>query len=171
MELMRGSALFRHLLEQYSKKPNGWNFTVAPSAKDSFFDALVSGPEESWQLKIDSIFKPTPLVLGTKVEAPTKFSSASTAPYGYRRLDPELLLKLFQEVSDEQARGAGKTNIDQLLGSLAPVPPVENGSYVEGPFVFTKEKLFTKSDSQRQLDEKLSTEIKRLLRDQYPGYG
>ncbi|MGI0091905.1 MAG: hypothetical protein ACREBS_09365 [Nitrososphaerales archaeon] len=175
MELMRGSALFRYLLEQYSKKPIGWNFTIAPSSKDSFFDALVAGPEETWQLKIDSIFKPSPLVLGAKVETPDRPATDNTAvaaPYGYRKLDPEFLLKLLEEASDESHPSTKTaTKIDQLIGSLTPVSPVESGSYVEGPFVFTKEKIFAQSSSQRQLDEKLSFEIKKLLRDKYPGYG
>ena len=51
MELLSGEALSKYLLEKYSRNPKGWNFTIAPAAKDNFFDALVSGPEEDWQLK------------------------------------------------------------------------------------------------------------------------
>ena len=76
MELLSGEALSKYLLEKYSRNPKGWNFTIAPAAKDNFFDALVSGPEENWQLKIDSIFKPSPIVLGAKVEDPAEKISA-----------------------------------------------------------------------------------------------
>ena len=51
MELLSGEALSKYLLEKYSRNPKGWNFTIAPAAKDNFFDALVSGPEENWQLE------------------------------------------------------------------------------------------------------------------------
>ena len=33
----------------------------------SFFDAIVSNPNEVWQLKIDSIYKPNPLIIGTRL--------------------------------------------------------------------------------------------------------
>ncbi len=37
------------------------------SSKGLFFlDAIVSNPDEVWQLKIDSIYKPNPLVTGYK---------------------------------------------------------------------------------------------------------
>jgi hypothetical protein len=172
MELIRGSALFRHLLDQYSKKPIGWNFTIAPSEKDRFFDALVSGPDESWRLKIDSIFKPSPLVIGAKTDAPQGPASSPSAPYGYRKIDAEFLFKLIREIAPEDSQASKTKNLDQLLGSLEPVKPVENGSYIEGPFVFSRNPVLTPhSTSQYQLDEKLSQEIKKLMRDKYPGYG
>ncbi len=75
VEILDGATLRRLLLERYSKNPKNWNFTISPARSDGFFDALVSSPGEAYQLKIDSIFKPTPLMLGTSVDVDhSKFS-------------------------------------------------------------------------------------------------
>jgi hypothetical protein len=169
MEVLRGNALFRHLLDQYSKKPTGWNFTIGPSDRDNFFDGLVSGPEESWQLKFDSIFKPSPIVLGAKIDSGiTNPLKANFPSYGYRKLQPEIMLRLFKEISDESGPSA---TLDQILGSLSPVVPVQGNAYAEGPVIFTNKKILGVSKSQKQLDDRLSSEIRRLLRESYPGYG
>ena len=168
MELLNGKSLSRYLLDKYSKRPKGWNFVIAPSAKDNFFDAIVTGPEESWQIKIDSIFKPSPLMLGTKVEVESRPIPPNTLPYGYRKLDPETVLKLLNDMTDENH---ASSNFESFLESIDPVAPSEQGSYAQGPFVFTNKKISGVSKSQRELDERLSVEIKKLLRDKYPLYG
>ncbi|HEV2390208.1 MAG TPA: hypothetical protein VGS04_05735, partial [Nitrososphaerales archaeon] len=66
MEIFEGDTLYRMLLQRYSKNPRGWSFTVSPSSSGGFFDARVGGPEESWHLKLDTIYKPSPFVLGAK---------------------------------------------------------------------------------------------------------
>ena len=172
MELMRGDALFRHLLDQYSKRPLGWNFTIGRSPRDNFFDGLVSGPEEAWQLKVDSIFKPAPIVLGAKLDSGivNPLQAANFPSYGYRKLQPEIMLKLFKEISEESNQTAANS-LDQILGSLSPVAPVQGGSYAEGPVVFTNRKIIGPSKIQKTLDERLSSEIRRLLHESYPGYG
>ena len=172
MELMRGDALFRHLLDQYSRKPMGWNFTIGRSPRDNFFDGLVSGPEEAWQLKVDSIFKPAPIVLGAKLDSGivNPLQSANLPSYGYRKLQPEIMLKLFKEITEESNQKASNS-LDQILGSLSPVAPVQGGSYAEGPVVFTNGRIIGPSQTQKTLEEKLSSEIRRLLRESYPGYG
>lgn len=169
MEFLRGSTLFRHLLEQYSKNPAGWHFTIGPSPRDNFFDGIVSGPNEAWQLKLDSIFKPSPIVMGAKMDA-TPNQSANLPSYGYRKLEPEILFRLLKEVSEESDSLKSAT-LDRILGSLNPVVPQNNASYAEGPVVFSNKKILGMSDSQKSLDERLAAEVKRMLRESYPGYG
>jgi len=172
MEILKGSALSKYLLEKYTKNPKGWNFTIGPARRDNFFDALVSGPEESWQLKIDSIFKPNPAVLGTQTDPLAKKSLTlpeSFPSYGYRRLDPEIVLKILKEQqdnSDESTR-----SMDRLMASLEPIAPVPGASYAQGPFVFTNQKFLGLSENQQKLDDRLSSELRSLLREKYLGYG
>ncbi len=169
MEFLSGPALSKYLLEKYAKNPRGWNFTVAPSSRETFFDALVSGPEESWQLKIDSIFKAAPLVLGAKIDEPKKPVSPPLPSYGYRKLDPAIMMKILREASEEKEASANI--LDKILGSLEPTAPIEGASYAEGPFVFTNQKILGISDAQRKLDERLTFGIKNLMRERYLGYG
>jgi len=168
MEILKGNSLSKYLLEKYAKNPKGWNFTIAPGAKDNFFDALVSWPEENWQLKIESIFKPAPTILGAQVESSAKQpSSVSSIPsYGYRKIDPEALLKLLAEREESEDDSLGK-----FIASLEPTAPTPGASYAQGPFVFTNQKIVGISDNQKKLDDKLSSELRNLMREKYPSYG
>ncbi|MHB8567726.1 MAG: hypothetical protein ACYC7D_14665 [Nitrososphaerales archaeon] len=166
-EILEGRALSRRLLDRYSRKPSSWSFTIAPAMKDGFYDALVSSPDESWQLKIDSIFNPLPKMLGAQVELDrSKVKKFSPISYGYRKLDPETVMKLLTSLEGEEL--SKYKTMDSVLGPLDPVAPKTGGSYAEGPFVFTNEKL---SSGQSELDDKLSSELRKLMRSRLSAYG
>jgi hypothetical protein len=167
MEILKGNSLSKYLLEKYAKNPKGWNFTIGPAPKDAFFDALVSNPDESWQLKIDSIFRPNPAVLGARVEGATSKHPGPFPSYGYRKLDPEIVLK----VLNEQDEYDPERSIEKLITSLEPTAPVPGASYAQGPFVFTNQKFLGISESQKKLDDRLGSELRNLLREKYLSYG
>jgi hypothetical protein len=169
MKFLEGESLKRRLLEGYYKNPKGWSFVISPSRKYGFYDAIVSGPDGAWMLKIDSVFKPFPMVLGSPTENSPKLRPASPFPYGYRRLPPELIL--------EMLRGEGYPPKNKAVASFLSVlksetvVPEEGKSYAEGPFVLTSGEKVGLSESQRDLDMKLASEMQRLLRTRYPAYG
>ena len=86
MEFLEGKDLMRRMLEGYSRDPRGWSFVVSPS-RSGFFDAAVTGPEGTWMLKIDSLFKPFPTVIGSRSGEGLK-GPRGPFPYGYRALPP-----------------------------------------------------------------------------------
>jgi hypothetical protein len=169
MKLLEGESLKRHLLESYSKNPKGWNFVISPSVKHGFYDAVVSGPHEAWMLKIDSIFKPTPIVLGSPTEEIPNLELADTFRYGYRSLTPELILQMLRG-EEYPPKNNAVANFLSILKSETVVPE-EGKSYAEGPFVFTSKGKVDSSERQRDLDSKLASEMQRLLRTRYPAYG
>jgi hypothetical protein len=169
MEILEGENLRRRLLESYSKNPEGWSFVVSPSMKHRFYDATVSGPDGTWMLKIDSVFKPLPVVLGSLTEANTRLNPTDFVPYGYRKLPPELILQMLRSESHPPS---GRTAADLLSVIRSnPVIPEERGSYAEGPFIFANARRGGLSESQEELDDKLASEMHRLLRIRYPAYG
>jgi hypothetical protein len=169
MKLLEGEGLRRHLLESYSKNPKGWSFVMSPSVKHGFYDAVVSGPDGTWMLKIDSIFKPTPIVLGSPTEDSPKLKPAGPFPYGYRNLPPELILQMLRG-EEYPPRNEAVANFLSVLKSETVVPE-EGKSYAEGPFVFTSKGKVGLPERQRDLDIKLASEMQRLLRTRYPAYG
>jgi len=168
MELLEGERLSRRILESYSKNPKGWDFVISPAAS-GFYDAVVSGPEGTWTLKIDSLFKPVPVVLGSPSEANPQPGPASPFPYGYRKLSPELVLQMLG--------GEGHRVRDRTLAGLLSVlrsetvVPEEGRSYAQGPFIFTSQGKSRLSERQKELDDRLTSEMRRLLRIRYPAYG
>lgn len=166
MEILEGDALYRTLMERYSKSPSGWSFTISPSARNGFFDARVSSPEESWHLKLDTIFKPSPFVLGARTDQNLKRVAPSLS-FGFRRLNPQEAPAILEDSQE------GVRRLLAYLGSVTPVVPAAPGSYIQGPYVYTGRAQATGSSmtrEQQQLDTRLSDEMVKLLRKRYPSY-
>jgi hypothetical protein len=182
MDILENSTLARYLFERYSSNPKNWNFIISTSSqRDGFFDATVSSTDEVWQLKIDSIYKPLPTVLGTKVDIDsTKIErrlSTGSAPFGYRKLDPSVMMNLLRQLSEEQllnstAREAElNTQFNSILGSLETVKPVNGKSYAYGPFVYTEQNLAGPDENQKLVAEKLAAKLRNDFRKKYASYG
>ena len=142
---------------------------ISPFVKHGFYDAVVSGPHEAWMLKIDSIFKPAPIVLGSPTEESPNSKPAGTFRYGYRSIPPELILQMLRD-EEYLPKNKGVANFLSIFKSETVVPE-EGKSYAEGPFVFTSKGKVDSSERERDLDTKLASEMKRLLRTRYPAYG
>ena len=58
---------------------------------DGFYDATITNPDEVWQLKIDSLYKPLPIITGTKVDIEStkmkKIIDRNIVPFGYRKIN------------------------------------------------------------------------------------
>jgi hypothetical protein len=169
MELLEGEILRRRVLKSYTKNPKGWDFVISPSPKSGFYDAVISGPEETWMLKIDSLFKPYPTILGSPTEIISGLKPASPFPYGFRRLPREMLLQSLDEETG-QPRNERVARLMAVLG-LETVVPEEGRSYAQGPFVLTNPGKVGLSENQKELGERLTSEMRRFLRIRYPAYG
>ncbi len=182
MEILEDSTLAKYLFERYSSNPKNWNFIISTNShRDGFFDATVSSTDEVWQLKIDSIYKPRPMMLGTKVDIDgTKIESrlgTGLAPFGYRKLDPSIMMNLLRQLSQEQQLNAAaretemNARFNSILRPLETVKPVSGNSYVYGPFVYTVQDLAGQNESQKQVAEKLASKLRNDLRRRYVSYG
>ncbi len=181
VEFLEGKTLSKYLLDKYSKNPNGWSFTLFPPAKEDngFFGAYIGGPDETWQLKIDSIFKPSPIMLGAKadVDAGRIGNLGGTISYGYRRLNQKVAFELLKVLSEsttgneEKDRSLDRYLVERILRPISPVAPVQGESYAEGPFVLTNRSQLTITSGQKQLEDRLSTELRKLVRNRYSSYG
>jgi len=167
MKLLEGENLRRRIFQSYSKDPKGWSFVISPSQKYGFYDAVVSGPHGSWVLKIDSLFKPLPIMLGSPTEE-NPISKPGPFPYGYRKLPSELIPEMLG--GEGHPRDRIMTSLLSVLRSKTVIPE-EGRSYAEGPFIFTGPQRVGLSEHQRELDDKLTSEMHRLLRVRYPAYG
>ena len=168
MDLLEGKDLKKRMTECYSRNPKGWSFVLSPSPRSGFFDAAVSGPDMAWMLKLDTLFKPSPIVIGSEVEA---FPRRPRGPfsYGYRALPPELALQIMAG----EVAGPREKTLAQLLSVMKsePVAPEMGGTYAEGPLVLPGPGQVSLSRRQREMAERLSSEMRRLLRLRYPSYG
>jgi hypothetical protein len=167
MEILEGDALYKTLFQRYSKNPNGWSFTFSKAPTNGFFDAFVSGPDDSWRLKLDTIFKPSPFVLGAKIDMDqSKLQPLSPFPFGFRRLGTRDASALLEDQSGDMNR------LLSFLGSSRPVAPTAGGSYIQGPFIFANRKAIgaPMTNAQENVDAKLSQELLKVVRRRYPSY-
>jgi hypothetical protein len=168
MELLEGKDLRKRMLDSYSRDPKGWSFILSPSAAYGFFDAAVSGPDGAWMLKIDSVFKPYPIVIGSPTE-PLGRRPDGPFSYGYRTLPPEVALQMMGGENLGPKADARRRLLSVLRSE--PVVPEEGRSYAEGPLLLTGPGRVSLSETQKEIDGRLASEMRRLLKLRYPAYG
>lgn len=182
MEILDEKVLAKQIFKKYSSSPRDWNFIISTnSMKDGFYDATISNPNEAWQLKIDSIFKPSPIILGTRLDMNIKPINRSIddkiIPFGYRKIDPPKFMNMFRKLAEEQdimsKKGTDALNneFNSILHSLEPTVPAKGKDYLYGPFLYTNKNLLGKSKYEDNVSDKLSQNIKRKIKERYPGYG
>ena len=173
MDILEGNSLTKNLFERYSANSRNWKFAVSVSQLNgNFYDAIVSNPNEVWQLKIDSIYKPNPLVVGTKVDVdPGKYNDSSHMPFGYRKLDPNKIGKILSNVDQNEDTNVLTSYITSLISSAEPEIPTPNNSYAYGPFLFTQKNPLKVDEYQKKVSDRLASRLKDKLRVLYSSYG
>jgi len=182
MEILEEKILAKQIFKKYSINPRNWNFIISTnSIRDGFFDATVTNSDESWQLKIDSIYKPSPIITGTKLDIdPIKMKKTfdeDIIPFGYRKIDPPVFMNMFRKISEEHEM-LSKKNTDYInrelnfiLNSMEPTVPTRGTDYLYGPFLYTSKNLIGKSTYHDIVSDKLTSNIKKKIKERYPGYG
>ncbi len=184
--------LSKHLLEKYSKSPEGWSFTVFPAKRvESGFGALIGTRDETWRIQLDSVYSANPLMLGAKADIDADLIPRSKIlSYGYRKLDNKAILAILQDFQSQSQTGTEESeesplhddyrapwvrsggSLERILSSLDLVSPKANEAYAEGPIVLTSRKgIEPLVDKQQELEDKLSAELKRMLKKKYSAYG
>lgn len=182
MEILDDKILAKNIFQKYTVNPKNWNFIISTtSIHDGFFDATITSPDESWQLKIDSLYKPLPIITGTKLDIESskmkKMLNKDMAPFGYRKIDPPMIMNLFKKISQEQEMIARKdmdhvnNELNSFLGSLEPTVPEKGIDYLYGPFLFTNKNIIENNPYHKNISEKLATNLKKKIKDRYPSYG
>jgi hypothetical protein len=173
LDILEGNKLATNLFERYSANSRNWKFVVSVSQQNgNFYDAIVSNPNEVWQLKIDSIYKPNPLIIGTKVDVdPLRFNDNTHMPFGYRKLDPKKIGKILSNISENEDTSALSSYIGSLISSTKPEVPSPNNSYAYGPFLFTQKNPIKVDEYQRKISDKLANRLNEKLRLLYSSYG
>ena len=177
MEVLEDKILTKYLFDKYSSNPDNWNFIVSTRSKsDGFFDATISNTDEVWQLKFDSIYKPTPIVLGAKVDINASILEkkiGANVPFGYRKLDNSIIMNFLNKISDnDSSENMSMVNqyINKVITSSPPVRPMEGNNYAYGPLILTPDSPIRYSDKQKLVSEKLTYKLKEKLRNRYSAY-
>ena len=118
----------------YNKNPVGWNISIGRDPNSHFGNIFVSNPENLWQIKIDSLFKPNPYGLGMKLGAPNDFPDllkSNNPSFGFRPLLPTHLQKLQQQVERERP-------INDVIADILNTKPVSFNQIGNKNFIMGK---------------------------------
>jgi len=173
LDILEDNNLASNLFQRYSANARNWKFVVSVSQMNgNFYDAIVSNSNEVWQLKIDSIYKPNPLIVGAKVDVdPGKFNDNSHMPFGYRKLDPDKIGKFLSNMDGNEDANGISSYISSLIASSEPEVPTPNNNYAYGPFLFTQKNPIKVDEYQKKISDKLASRLKDKLQMLYSSYG
>jgi hypothetical protein len=170
METLEYKETMKEILKKYDKKPEKWQVLIGRSPK-GFWDLLFSNPEEVWQLKLDTIYKPNPMGFGVKLEIdPSKIQTTESFPsYGFRPISSKKIMNLMKNMMDKPADMA--TAIMKSIKETPPMPTKKIKSHITavGPYI-QQPSLELVSPQQKELSMKLDRELEKLMREKYPWY-
>jgi len=76
--------------KEYEKNPRNWQVLLGKGYE--YFDVLITSEKKGWLLKLDTVYKPSPLGLGAPVKIKTEDIKIENLPeYGLRPASPEII--------------------------------------------------------------------------------
>lgn len=163
--------IMQEIMQEYDADPRHWSVSIGRSRDERYYDIFIARGSELWQIKVDTLFKPSPIGIGAKIEIEQKKIEKLPLPfsYGFRPIPRE-----FKELhGSEDLAGI----IERILKS-DPVPTSKIGKqgFVQGPVaikgsLLSPQPLSYISEQQKTLDRKLTQELSSLLFKRYSGLG
>lgn len=146
----------------YNKNPLGWRVFLSKDEK-GFPTILFYSPDEVWEIKFDSLYKPHPLSVGLnfKNEKSDFVEKLESPHYGFRPVEDKIAKHIFESLSKNEVPVQIINNI--LKGEPKPLEEVEkNKMILHGPVIHSNI-LPLVSEKQVDLDLKLRQELQKLL--------
>jgi len=153
----------------YNKKPVGWQILLGQS-KSGFPEMLLRGPDKSWLIKRDSVYKPG---LAVSMEGRIDLDMDKSAAYsGFRPVSDYLLERLINAMREEAAEERiSELIVDMMLRDPVSFRQIRRGmppGILQGPITHTSNPLGTVIKGQEELDQKLEYEITKMRRRYAP---
>lgn len=159
MKFKTAKRTFDELTERYEKEPKGWKIAVGNDNK-GYFDIFISNPEEVWQVKVDSIYKPKPVGLSMKVGGRTearKIASDKEPSFGFRPISDDIIENIIRRKGED---------LSPVLNEILKVEPrrlsdIRSPVVASGPIHYGNKLQISKK--QKNLDLELRKNLKKLL--------
>lgn len=183
MKRKPASEILEDFIESYQENPRGWSFWVSRSNDN--FDIYIIRKGEGYFLKLDSIFTPHPIGIGTKVKMDEDQMVERDLPqFGFRKFNKRETRRFLRSLPSPPKKGEPKEKIRRkvskinevierrLLGKpTIPFRPPDEGDRmaVVGPLE-PRSPLAEVSESQRKLERDLERKLRKMRQREYPGY-
>lgn len=176
--------IMQDFYEEYQKNPEGWNFWVSsPPSSDEFHEVYITRGAEAFFLKMDSIFSPNPVGMGTKLRIKENQLVEDLPEFGYRKFsetETKKFLKNLPKPEEYESKEKFKEDIRETREEIVkkamgknPIPFDEEGKSpglaAVGPYS-SSNPLDYVSEEQKKVRKKLSKELEKLINRDYPGH-
>ena len=186
MDTLTHQEVRQEVLKAYRKKHTGWHAYLVRTP-DGFYNVIYVGPDNGWQLKVDSIFSGNPICYGGSFDLEGLPMVSNQEPYGFTPIPFKKMLEFGKKILEAEAhfnsgnRGKAEESLnaaDQITNEIrkaidkppVPLDSIQQPVAVEGWF-HVSDKPLVFGESQRKLDEKLKNEVRRLFHSRNPQYG
>ncbi len=170
--------------EEYQENPKNWSFWLSPPpSSDDFYEAYLIHKNEAFFLKMDSIYSPNPVGVGTRFKVEDDQLKEDLPDFGFRKFEKEEIEKFLNNLPkpdefdsrEEFMEELGKLNKDFTENAMkkdpAPFEPLEEPGEVAaiGPYS-AENPLSYVSEKQKKLRRELSRKLDKIINRDYPGY-
>jgi hypothetical protein len=161
MRLERANDILKKLALSYNKDPKNWGYTIGRGHDDRSYDILVSHKDETWQIKLDTLFGSNPIGFGSKIEKVEKSIPKSPFTFGFRPLG----LDVIEDFLDHESQSA----FEEIM-KIEPTSTnnIDTPFMVQGPIHYSGPPPLLKpinylSKAHESLDFRLKKEIDKQL--------
>ncbi len=173
MSFQTYEAILKKLTDLYNKSPIGWKIAINQDSS-GFYNIYVLTPKGLYQIKLESLSIPAPLGLGTKIggiKEARKVIGRRIPDYGFRTLSQKELKIIIEALAKNKPSILGEVINRVLKAKPTKLPQKNFSALLEGPVIYLNKEVFV-SRKQRELDEKLRRNLKKLMykEGRYMGY-
>lgn len=165
--------IMQDFLEDYEQDPEGWNFWITES--DQFYSLYLTHHDESYFIKLDSIYTQNPLGMGKKVKTEEDQLKKKLPSYGFRQFNQEELQN-FLEMMSELGDGPEEKGVESANKAIKrkmnerPSIPKQGKAMLVGPHQ-QGNPFHYRSEEQKEIERKLKKRLSKLFRKKRPMYG
>ncbi len=155
--------ILTEMWSRYEENPVGWGITVR-KAEGGYGDIFILSPDgRLWQIKIDSLYNPSPIGIGMEVggaEESLKIMGKDTPLYGFRPVTGAQMRRLKENLQKRRP-------IDRTIRSILSKKPtilgdIKDSGIMGGPIIYSSHKGYL-SEKQMELDHNLRKSLDKLL--------
>lgn len=161
--------IMERFYEEYEENPQGWSFWTDKS--DEFYNVYVLHENQSFFIKIDSIYNQNSIGLGTEINVKKDQLEENLPDFGFRPFKKDELENFFQNLSRVKNEKKKKDLMKKQMRKKPTLPDdSDDREYMMlGPF-YQGKPFRHQTEEQEKTDKELKKKLKKKFRKKYPMY-
>lgn len=160
MNIKSMEEIMKEIYKKYNENPYGWKVLSGIDNK-GFINLYFIHKDKAWHIKIWQVNPYKNIGFGTFIEDFGEIKKLEELPsYGFRNLSKKEIIEILSLPPKEVIKKI--LNIQPI-----PIDELNKPIILEGPIAFSNRPLSFLSEKQKSLDEKLSSELEKLIIKKY----